>query len=50
LVFANFEKFTFIQYEGIVTFLCSFISQSSVKDLGQAEQFLLELTKGKISD
>jgi|APCry1669190731_1035312.scaffolds.fasta_scaffold206255_1 hypothetical protein len=50
LVFANFEKFNFTQQERIVTFLGSYISQSSGKDLGLAEQFLLELTKGKISD
>lgn len=50
LVFSNFEKFNFLQQERIVTFLGSYISQSSGKDLGQSEQFLLELTKGKISD
>jgi hypothetical protein len=49
-VFANFEKFNTLQQERIVTFLGSYISQSSGATLGRSEQFLLELTKNKLSD
>ncbi len=50
LVFNNYEKFNFLQQERIVIFLGSYISQSSGSTLGRSEQFLLELTKTKISD
>jgi hypothetical protein len=49
-VFANFEKFNTLQQERIVAFLGSYISQSSGTTLGRSEQFLLELTKNKLSD
>lgn len=48
-VFAKIADFSPIQRERIVDFLGAYLSQSSGKDLGQAEPFLLKLTEGQIS-
>ena len=49
-VFAKIANFSKLQKERVVEFLGAFISQSCGRDLAKAENFLIKLTQGEISD
>jgi len=47
-IFANISAFSRAQRDRIAEFLGSYIAQSSGRDIGSAESFLLKLTEGTL--